>query len=400
MRVMFTSHAAQENNRAGIGRYTAELLRELYRLAGRGIIHTFPNDWVEWKAIWWDHQSTRFQSIARQPGLLPWLEKKVRGKFLSLMRHVLPMPLENLFHEAIRLYRCDLYHEPNFIPLECDLPTVATVHDLSVLLHPHWHPPVRVTDFRKHFESRLKRCRHLFAISEFGRQQIVRHLGWPADKVSVTYMGVRSGLSRVSGWRLRSFLRRFDLPEGYLLHVGTLEPRKNVLMLLKAYCSLPEAVRERRPLVLVGGKGWNSQDVHDYLQREGRHKNVRWLGYVEDRHFAALYSAARALVFPTFYEGFGIPTIEMMACGGAVIASTAGAVAETVGGKARLIDPHDADGWRDALLRVCVDRDWWQSLRQGVEQVARPFTWRRCAQLTLDVYRRVFAELKSDRRAA
>jgi len=139
-------------------------------------------------------------------------------------------------------------------------------------------------------------------------------------------------------------------------------------------------------LVLAGGAGWNSGELHDYLRGAAREENVRWLGYVQDEDFAALYSAARSLVFPTLYEGFGMPTVEMLACGGAVLASTAGAVAETVGAQAHLIDPHDEDGWRDAMLRVCTDQDWWQSLRRGAQEVARPFTWTRCAEQTLNAY--------------
>src|SRR5207245_1000631 len=141
-------------------------------------------------------------------------------------------------------------HEPNYIPLECDLPTVASVHDLSVLLHPEWHPADRVRHFEKHFLPGLKRCGHLLAISQFGKGEIVRHLGWPADKVSVTYMGVRQGLRRVVGEELAGSLRALGLSAGYLLHVGTLEPRKNVLMLMRVYCALPAAVRENCPLVL------------------------------------------------------------------------------------------------------------------------------------------------------
>src|SRR5262249_61853671 len=142
-------------------------------------------------------------------------------------------------------------------------------------------------------------------------------------------------------------------------------PRKNVLMLMRAYCALPESVRDYAPLVLVGAPGWNSQDVHQYLRDEGRHKNVRWLNYVKDRHVAALYSGARALVLPSLHEGFGMPAVEMMACGGAVVASSAGALPETTDGRAALVDPADEAAWHAAMLRVCRDREWRQSWRGG-----------------------------------
>src|SRR6185312_7954115 len=183
----------------------------------------------------------------------------------------------------------------------------------------------------------------------------------------------------------------------YLLHVGTLEPRKNLLMLMRAYCSLPSGVRERHPLVLAGGRGWNSEGAHAYLEGEARHRGVRWLGYVPDGRFAALYSGARALVFPTLYEGFGMPAVEMMAAGGAVLASTAGALVEVCGGRAHHTDPLDQDGWRGAMLRVCNDDAWLSELRGGAEEAAAPFTWRRCAEGTISAYR---SALEPGRRAA
>jgi alpha-1,3-rhamnosyl/mannosyltransferase len=182
-------------------------------------------------------------------------------------------------------------------------------------------------------------------------------------------------------------LRQLGLPSRYLLYLGTIEPRKNILMLLRAYVSLPASLRSNWPLLLVGTWGWNAGDVAEYLHGEARHRGVIHVGYVQEHHLPALYSGARALLYPSWYEGFGLPPLEMMACGGAVLASTAGALVETVGRKAHLIDPRDEDGWRAAIARVVEHDDWWRSLRRGVRAIARPFTWERCAEETLEVYR-------------
>jgi alpha-1,3-rhamnosyl/mannosyltransferase len=280
----------------------------------------------------------------------------------------------------------DLYHEPNYIPLASDLPTVATLHDLSVLLYPEWHPADRVLHFERRFRQGLAQCVHFLAISEFGRQEILKTLNLRPEQVTRTYMGIRPGLGPLPAARVAETLKRLGLPRRYLLYLGTIEPRKNVRTLLQAYCSLPERIREQYPLLLVGGWGWNSADVAEYLDGEARHRGVIHVGYLPDKHLAALYNGARALVFPSFYEGFGLPPLEMMACGGAVLASTAGALVETVGSRAHLVAPADRDGWRDALVRVTTQDDWWQSLRRGVTRVARPFTWDQCAADTLRVY--------------
>jgi alpha-1,3-rhamnosyl/mannosyltransferase len=173
-----------------------------------------------------------------------------------------------------------------------------------------------------------------------------------------------------------------------------------VLRLLRAYCDLPAPLREAWPLLLVGGWGWNTADVAAYFHDEARHRGVLHLGYIADEFLPALYSGARALVYPTLYEGFGLPPLEMMACGGAVLASTAGAVREIVGSKAHLTDAEDIAGWRAALARVVQDDDWWRQLRRGVEAVARPFTWDHCAADTLRVYRTVAGVERPALRAA
>src|SRR5262249_53405595 len=283
--------------------------------------------------------------------------------------------------------RCDLYHEPNHLPLACDAPTLTTLHDLSVLLHPEWHPARRVAAYERDWPRVLRQCTHFLTVSEFTRQEVLRHLGVAGERVTTVYNGIRPGLRPLPAEAVATVLRRLGLPPRYLLYLGTLEPRKNLLLLLRAYSALPEALRQRYPLLLVGRWGWNTATLADYLHQEARHRGVVHVGYVAEEHLAAVYNGARALVYPSLYEGFGLPPVEMMACGGAVLASTAGALVETVGGQAHLVPPHDVAGWRDAMARVVEDGDWWRSLRQGAAAAARPYTWDRCAAETLRVYR-------------
>jgi alpha-1,3-rhamnosyl/mannosyltransferase len=260
---------------------------------------------------------------------------------------------------------------------------------LSVLRHPEWHPSDRVAYFERNFPGTLKRCIHFLTDSEFSRQEMIRILGIAPARVTRIAMGIRPGLRPLPSAELAPTLRRLKLPPRYLLHVGTIEPRKNVLLLLKSYCALPTPLRSRWPLLLVGSWGWNSASVAEFWHKEARHKGVLHLGYVAEGHLAAVYQGARALAFPSLYEGFGLPPLEMLACGGAVLASTAGAVQETVGGQAHLVPADDLDGWRAALLRVLTDADWWRELRRGATAVARPYTWERCAAETLQVYRKL-----------
>jgi alpha-1,3-rhamnosyl/mannosyltransferase len=200
-------------------------------------------------------------------------------------------------------------------------------------------------------------------------------------------MGVRRDLRPMPRHHVDLVLRKLGLPSRYLLHLGTIEPRKNVHMLMRAYSALPAPLRERYPLVLVGKWGWNMDDAQRFYHEEAKARGVLHVGYVPDEHVAALYNGARALLFPTLYEGFGMPPIEMMACGGAVIASTADAVRETVGAQAHLVDALDEEGWTRALRLATEDDDWWQQLRTGATSVAARYTWDQCAADTLRVYR-------------
>lgn len=380
--------------RTGIGHYTAELLRCLNE-AMAGSVTAFPQGWVcraaraSIKARAALGRTTGSASLA---SARPTVRARLQRCAWNLMRRWGRAALAQSLRLHCALHKYQLYHEPNFIPLPCDLPTVATIHDLSVLRNPAWHPADRVAYFERYFQRGLAQCQHFLAISEFGRQEIIRTLGIPPERVTRTYMGTRPGLGPLPRAVVAATLRQLGLPANYLLYLGTLEPRKNALTLLRAYCGLPARLRERWPLILVGGLGWGAADVACYLHDEARHRGVKHLGYVDDRHVPALYNGARALLYPTYYEGFGLPPVEMLACGGAVLASTAGAVAETVGGQAQLIDPDDTDGWRDAMQRVVTDDDWWQSLRHGAEEAARPFTWEQCAADTLGAYRKVCGE--------
>lgn len=392
--------------RTGIGHYTAELLHALHEQADADAIHVYPTGWM------WRLQAR----LAGQPAAGPIGEAPARRRWrpgLRWLRSVLSNPavrsvlrttLQPLrfrhFQAVCRAERYDLYHEPNILAMPCDVATIATLHDLSAIVHPEWHPADRVQQFQRHLERALAQCTHLLTGSDYTRREIIEKLGVAPERVTTVYHGMRDGLTPLPAEQVAATLRRLNLPPNYLLHVGTLEPRKNLSLLMRAYCALPESVRQRCPLLLVGKWGWNTGRLADYLQSEARHRGVIHVGYLPEEHLAALYNGARALVYPSLYEGFGLPPLEMMSCGGAVLASTAGSVAEVVGPCAHLVDPDDEDGWRQAMEQIITDDDWLKHLRQGVRPWAAPFTWQRCAAQTLDTYRKVLGQDSAHARAA
>jgi alpha-1,3-rhamnosyl/mannosyltransferase len=375
--------------RTGVGYYAAQLVRHLKTQAGDDRVEAFPRGLV--KQI--RRLGARLQSgSAHGPGNGQPPGRSLASSALRQLKPYLLRGYDFILRRHTRRWltrdHYDLYHEPNFLTLPCELPTIVTLHDLSVFLHPQWHPADRVARHQRQFHRTLGQAAHFLTDTEFIRQEVIQTLNIPPERVTRAYLGIRPSFRPLPVEQVAQTLQQLGLPRRFLLYVGTIEPRKNVLRLMRAYCSLEKTVREQWPLLLVGSWGWKTEAVADFYEREGKHQGIRQLGYLPDQHLAAVYNGARALIFPSYYEGFGLPPLEMMACGGAVLASTAGALVEMVGTRAHLVDAEDDDGWRLAMARVVQDDDWWYSLRRGVTEVARPYTWQRCAVETLQAYRR------------
>jgi alpha-1,3-rhamnosyl/mannosyltransferase len=185
--------------------------------------------------------------------------------------------------------------------------------------------------------------------------------------------------------------KELGLPDRFFLCVGTIEPRKNLGTVIRAFADLPPAVREACPLVLAGPWGWRSDADRKLFEEVGASAGVRQLGYVPARLLPALYAAARVLLYPSHYEGFGLPPVEMLACGGAVIASTADAVQEVVGECGKLVEPEDVAGWRDLMHEAATDDEFLEETKRGGVARAAAFTWTRAAHETMAVYRKVLS---------
>ena len=293
------------------------------------------------------------------------------------------------FRFAARWHRFDLYHEPNFVPVSTNLPTVITVHDLSVIMHPEWHPTDRVAFHERHFHRGIAAADHVIVVSESVRREVLDTLGLKPDRVTAIPNGIGEQFYPRNADEVIRAQTRLGLPTRYLLAVGTIEPRKNILMLLRAYCDLPGELRQSCPLVLAGGWGWKSEPERKTFEEVARHRGVIHLGYVDDRDLPALYTGARALLFPSFYEGFGLPPVEMLACGGNVIASAIDVVREVVGSHAKLIDPNDLESWREAMRTAIAEPDLLVEAKHMSVSLARIYTWEAAARRTLGVYHEV-----------
>ena len=307
-----------------------------------------------------------------QPSLR-WLE---RLKSLVRRHAAIKRAAKSLMALATRLRNreYDLYFEPNFI-LQPGLKAryrVITVHDFSCLRYPQWHPRERVRYFEAHLQDSLAQSDRIITVSEAVRREAIKNFGIPPERIVTIHNGV--DLSRYcpqTPEALRAARLRWKLPEHFVLFVGTLEPRKNLDTLLIAYEALSAAVRVRYPLVIAGGKGWGT--LPERFQREGA--NIIRLGFVPEPELPALYGAASLLAYPSWYEGFGLPVLEAMACGCPVVTSTDPALMEVSGGAAPCVPPEDSQGLGKALFTMLEDAEFrTRCIREGLHRAAQ-CTW-------------------------
>jgi alpha-1,3-rhamnosyl/mannosyltransferase len=379
MRVVVNGLAALKP-KTGVGHHVAELAAALARDFPADGFTLYPGDLLSGVG----RRVNRAPQGSGTPGRRGW-----RAKFFGAAKSAGKAATAWHFAAFTRASRFDLYHEPNFVPFPSRLPTVLTVHDLSVLKYPQWHPADRVRMHEKHFRRGLGRADHVIVVSEAVRSEVVGELWFPPDKVTAVPNGVGPAFRPLPAEAVEPVRRRYGLPDRFFLCVGTIEPRKNLGTAMRAFADLPAKARSECPLVLAGPWGWRSDADREFFDTAAAPAGARHLGYVPDADLPALYNAALGLVYPSHYEGFGLPPLEMLACGGAVLASTAAAVREVCGRHAASIDPDDVAGWRDALHRLATDSDYRSVLAAGGVEHAARFTWSRAAAETMAVYRRV-----------
>jgi glycosyltransferase involved in cell wall biosynthesis len=279
-----------------------------------------------------------------------------------------------------------LFVPSHVVPLWHPRRTVVTVHDLGYLEYPQAH--TRFSRLYLHLSTwfSARSARRVIAISEATRRDLVRHYRVPPGKISVVYHGRDPIFAPVDDpVRQAEVAAKYGVQQPYCLHVGTLQPRKNLGLLVEAWDVLRGSMERPPQLLLAGKRGWLYDSLFEMVRSRGLGDLVRFADYVERDDLPALYSGALALTFPSLYEGFGLPPLEAMSCGTPVLASTASSVPEVVGYGGLLLDPHDPRPWAEAVQRLAHDPGLQSELRRkGLERAAY-FSWERSARQTLQV---------------
>jgi len=283
-----------------------------------------------------------------------------------------------------------VYHEPNFVLKPFSGPSVVTVHDLSHLRFPASHPKARVAFLEKYLGRSLERAGHVITVSETIRREVIETFTLDSSRVSSIPLGVSRAFRPANAAALDELECAFGIQSGhYVLCVATREPRKNLITLFKAFELLPPSLRERYPLVLCGARGWHSEEIDAHARRLNRRGWLRQLDYVPAAALPALYSGAAVFAFPSIYEGFGLPALEAMACGAAVVIGRGTAMAEFAGDSAATCQAADPRSLAEQIRRLLEDRQARQEYAARAIERARLFSWRRCAEAHVDIYRKL-----------
>jgi len=312
-------------------------------------------------------------------GYKPW-------RMAILLAHLSRIPFNRLLPNA------QLFHstEHLLMPLR-NVPTVLTVHDLIYKLYPAYHKKLNYWYLNLAMPLYCRRANAIIAVSQASKRDIVRYYRVDPAKVHVIYEAASPLFSPPPPDRIRHVRHTYNLPDNFLLHLGTIEPRKNLNRLLDTLLNLRRLFPDLC-LILAGSKGWLTGDFFAKIEADGLADVVRPLGWVPDEDLPAIIAAATLAVQPSLYEGFGLPILEHMACGQVVAASQASAHPEVGGEAAAYFDPENVEGMTAVIRRLLTDREEYQHRQQlGLHQAAK-FSWQRAARETLALYEEQLAE--------
>lgn len=363
---------AAVSQRAGVGRYTQKLVQHMdATLAGDRLV-LFSFDFAR--------RGQRLQSGAAEERVVRWCPGRVAQ---WLWKHGQGPAFDRFAGAA------DVYHFPNFVlpPLRRGR-SVVTVHDMSFLRYPQFAEPANLAYLRKRIGDTVSRADMMITDSRFSADEIVALLNVAPERVRPIHLGVSPEFCPPGPGVVRQVLKTAGLRRPYLLTVGTVEPRKNIPFLIDLFESLTEY---DGLLVVAGAPGWHVGPILERIETSPRSADIVRLDYVPDAQLPGLYAGADAFLCASYYEGFGFPPLEAMACGTPAVCSARGSLREVLSGGAVLLDVFDVDAWRASLRRVLEDGDYRNTLTAAGRRRASEFTWQKTARETVRVYREVAA---------
>ena len=299
--------------------------------------------------------------------------------------HVIPRSnffARNFYHVPRLLPRIgvDLFHANYWTRYWDSFPKVVTIHDVAFAAFENAFKKVEMVVFNAMGKRVARNAKHILTVSEFSKREIHKYLNVPLDKISVTYNGL-DDCFKPAEKNLKN--------APYILYVGNLSPRKNLVRLIEAFVQLKREHRVELVLKIVGQKAWLYDDIFESVRKSGLQSSIEFTGYISQEQLVETYQNATVMVYPSLYEGFGLPVVEAMGCGVPVVTSNSTSLAEVAGDAAELVDAHSAESICQGIWRVITSEDRHKELRQRGLARVRKFDWQTTARKTLEVYRSV-----------
>ena len=292
----------------------------------------------------------------------------------------------HIYQWRLRNHKDYLFHSPNYFLPNFEGPSIATVHDLSTVIYPNFHPVARVCFMNSELPKTINRADHLITDSEYIRNQIIEYFSVAPSRVTAISLGVDIMYHPRRHEETENILAQYGLTHGsYCLCVATIEPRKNIEKLIEAHQSLPDSLKEKYPLVLIGSAGWNSEHIHKKI-KSLIGPSLFYLQYIPQFHLYSVYSGAILFTFLSIYEGFGLPVLEAMASGIPCLISEGTCLPEVAGDAALKVNPLDVDAIREKITQALHDEKWrTKAATAGLKRSAE-YSWDHCYIQTRKLY--------------
>lgn len=370
----------------GIGHYTNQLLLQLLDHQEIDDIRGFsPIRWYQQEEV---QQLLQAQTEGQNSSSAPRHSKTSR--LISIAKKI---PYARKLRNAIQSRTaskqpCNLddyiYWEPNYSLSPINAPAATTIYDLSHLHYPEYHPAERIELLNKTLPLSIAKSQRIITISDYSKADIVNNFSVSEEKIDIVPPAVSDHFRiKIPSDKISQIRQRYQLPKTYILSVATLEPRKNIQGLIKAFTRLPNSIKQHYPLVLVGSKGWLSESLKKLITPLQAKGEIIRLGYVPQEDMPAIFSAASCMAYVSLFEGYGMPVAEAMVSGTAVITSDCSSMPEVAKGSAILVNPKDNDDILEALNRVIEDTTFRTFMEQRGQQASVDYTWEKSTQKLL-----------------
>jgi glycosyltransferase involved in cell wall biosynthesis len=363
--------------KAGVGYYTANLVDALAKIDGTNRYLLYP--------FFYHIYHPGFKTAVAPP-----------GKNFHLLYEKIPKKIiDRLWNSRIPrkwiLGNVDILHSTTFCaPQDHYGKLIVTIYDISFLTLPECHTEANRQHCLQGTLDAVKYADCIIAISNHGKQELVKYFDVNPDKIVVTHLAANDIFTPCGSEEQNRVLEKYKISRDFIFTVVSYEPRKNIGTLIRAYVDLPDAVKKQHPLIIAGGKGWLNADIDELIESQASDR-IQRIGYIDEQDLPALYSAAAAFVYPSLYEGFGLPILEAMSCGAPVITSNTSSMPEISGDAALFFDPTDVQQLTTHLLELMGDENLRRELsRKGIERAGQ-FSWEKTARATLKIYEDLYA---------